>query len=136
MPDNNIEREIEDILNRLDKFVPEESVGSRMRRRTPGPLGNLIRALFAPLTRISLGQVMLAAMALVFVGFVARRAGPIGTWILLAGVILFLTAFALSLVTRGGAPTEKQWRGRSLELRGPSLADRLKAWFKSRRRPR
>ena len=136
MADNNIQREIEEILNRLDKFVPEESAASRIRRRSSGSFAVFVRAILAPLTRISLRQVMLTALLLVIVGFFARRVSPAATWLLVAGLILFLTAFALSFVSRSNGSTEKNWRGRTIELNGPSLAERLKAWFKSRRRPR
>ncbi len=136
MADNNIQREIEDILNRLDKFVPEESAASRIRRRSSGSLAVFIRSIFAPFTRISLRHVMLTALLLVFVGFFARRVSPVATWVLVAGLILFLTAFALSFVSRSSGSTEKNWRGRTIELNEPSLAERLKAWFNSGRRPR
>ncbi len=137
MPDDKIQREIEDILNRLDNFVPEESVASRMRRRSSGAAAGFGRALLAPLAGISLRQVMLTALILVVVGFLAMRIHPLfGRWVLVGGVILFLTSFALSFFSRGPAKTEKHWRGRPLELDEPSLGDRLRAWLQSRRRPR
>ncbi|MDZ4278463.1 MAG: hypothetical protein U1B78_04930 [Dehalococcoidia bacterium] len=136
MPDDKIQREIEDILSRLEDFVPEESATSRMRRRSSDAAGAFGRGMFAPLTRISLRHVMLTALALVVIGFLARGV-QFGQWMLIAGVILLLTSFALSFVSRGGGnQIEKRWRGQPMELNGPSLGERLRAWFQSRRRPR
>lgn len=138
MPDDKIQREIEDILNRLDEFVPEESAASRMRRRSSGVAMVIVRALLAPLAAISIRQVMLTALILIVVGFLGMRIHPIfGRWLLVGGIILFLTAFALSFVHRGSPPAvEKRWRGQPLELREPPLAERIRDWLKSLRRPR
>lgn len=137
MPDDKIRREIEDILSRLDAFVPEESVAGRMRRRSSDSAAAFGRAIIAPLARISLRQVMLTALALVVLGFLAMRVHPLfGRWVLVGGVILFLTSFALSFFSRGAARTERRWRGQPLELDEPSLGDRLRAWLQAKRRRR
>jgi hypothetical protein len=142
MPDDRsspdrIQREIEDILNRLDAFVPEESAARRARRRSSSAASSFVHALLSPLASISLRQVMLAAIILVFVGFVGMRVHPlIGRWVLVGGVILFLTSFALSFAGRGAPASERRWRGRPLELNGPGLGDRLRAWLHAKRRPR
>src|SRR3990170_5998974 len=119
MPDDKIQREIEDILSRLDAFVPEETVASRMRRRSSDAAAAFGRALIEPVARISLRQVMLTALILIIVGFFGIRVYPVfGRWVLIAGVILLLTSFALSFFSRGGpaAPTAQRWRGRPMEL--------------------
>ena len=140
MPDDKIKREIEDILNRLDEFVPEESAASRMRRRSSGVALAIVRALLAPLAAISIRQVMLTALVIIVIGFLGMRIHPIyGRWLLVGGIILFLTSFALSFVHRGSSPPEieKRWRGRPMELRAqPPLAERIRDWLKSLRRPR
>ena len=137
MPDDRIQREIEDILNRLDAFVPEESAARRMRRRSSGAAANFGRALIAPLMGISLRQVLLTALALIVLGFLGQRVHPLlGRWVLIAGVILLLSSFAFSFFSRGAAPAEKRWRGQPMELHGPSLGDRLRAWLQAKRRQR
>ena len=73
MADDKMKREIEDILNRLDSFVPEESAVSRMRRRSSGGAANFARALLGPLARISLSQVLLMSLALLIVAFFGRQ---------------------------------------------------------------
>jgi hypothetical protein len=137
-PSDRIQREIEDILNRLDTFVPEESVAGRMRRRSSNAAGAFARALLAPFANVSLRHVMLTALILVFVGFVGMRINPlIGRWVLIGGVILFLTSFALSFASRSAPPAaEKRWRGRPMYLRQPGLRSRLRAWLQAKRHPR
>ena len=136
MADDKMKREIEDILNRLDSFVPEESAVSRMRRRSSGGFANFVRALLGPLARISLGQVLLTSLALIIVAFFGRRVSPVFNWVMIAALLLFLTAFALSFFNRGPAKTEHRWRGRIVELDQPSLADRLRTWLQAKRRRR
>lgn len=138
MSDDKIKREIEDLLNRLDTFLPEESVKSRVRRRSSGTASSFFHALIEPLEHISLRQVMLTALLLIVVGFIAGKAYPeFGRWVLIGGVILLITSFALSFVGRSGAPAvEKRWRGQPMMLQPPSFGDRLRAWFRAKRRQR
>ena len=141
MPDDKIKREIEDILNKLDKFVPEESAAEKMRKRSSGVASSIVRAIFAPFTRISIQQVMLTALVIMVIGFLAMRVHPIyGRYVLIAGVILFMTSFGLSIFSRSNDPPQpagdKRWRGQPINLDGPSLPNRIKAWVKSLRRPR
>ncbi len=141
MPDDKIKREIEDILNKLDNFVPEESATEKARRRSSGAIASVLRTILAPFTRISIQQVMLTALVIMVVGFLAMRVHPIyGRYVLIAGVILFLTSFALSFFSRSSDPpqssSEKRWRGQPIDLDEPSLPNRIKAWLKSLRRPR
>ena len=136
MPDERIQREIEEILNRLDEFVPEQRATSRVRRSSDAATA-FGRAIMASLAGISLRQVMLTALALIVLGVLTMRAYPVGAWVLVAGVILFLTSFALSFFSRGSPPkVEKRWRGQPMELDEPSLGDRLRAWLQAKRRPR
>ena len=138
MPDDKIQREIEDILNRLDEFVPEESNVTRMRKRSSNAAGSFMSALLAPIANISLRHVMLAALILIIAGFIGMRVQPMfGRWLLVGGVILFLTTIALSLFHKPAPPKiEKRWRGQPLDLDEPTLGDRLRAWFQAKRRPR
>lgn len=138
MPDDKIQREIEDILNRLDEFVPEETAAGRMRRRSSGAAGAIFRALLAPLAAISIQSVMLTALVIIVAGFLGMRIHPIyGRWLLVGGVILFLTSFALSFLSRGSSPrVEQRWRGEPIDLSEPPLAQRIRDWIKARLRPR
>ena len=141
MSDDKIQREIEDILNRLDTFLPEESAASKVRRRSSNATAAFLRALIEPLARISLRQVMLTALVLIVGGFIAGKAYPdVGRWVLIGGLVLLFGSFAVSFLSRGGgAPAmEKRWRGERLVLGPegpPSLGDRLRTWLRAKRRP-
>ncbi len=138
MPEDKIQREIEDILNRLDTFLPEENVANKVRRRSSDAASSFFHALIEPLAHISLRQVLLTALVLIVAGFFAGKAYPaLGRWVLIGGVILLFTSFALSFFGRSSAPaTEKRWRGQPMSLQSPSLGDRLRAWFRAKRRQR
>ena len=135
MPDN-LEREVEEILRKLDKFVPEEGPLTRTRRRMGQAASDFLNAVLARLSRISLGQVMLVAVMLIVAAFLFGRGNPLlARWVIIGGFILFFTAFVLSL--RGGlSRDERRWRGRVIDLSQPSLANRLRDWLQRRNRDR
>ncbi len=136
MPEDRIQREIEDILSRLDD-LPAERKPIPMRRRQR-QAGSFVGGLLAPLAGLSIKHVMIGSLALIMIGFFLRGAYPdFGRWTLIAGVVLFITAIVLSAFNRGGpsAPQiEKRWRGQPMNLEEPTLGDRLRAWFNAKRR--
>ena len=139
MPDDDIEREIKEILDKLDDFVPEESVASRFGKRTAQRASDLQRAVVSRLARISLSQVMMTALAMILLAWLfGMRINPgVARWMLVAGIILLVVSFVASLRASRTVGDEKRWRGRVIDLSGPSLADRLRAWFRrGRGRPR
>lgn len=132
---DNIEREIEELLSQLDEFVPEESVARRMRRRSSNWAANLNQAITSRLARISLGQIMLAALALVLVALLFGRVNPLlARWVIIAGLILFFTSFILSLRLGRGRSVERRWRGQVIHLSRPSLIDQVRSWLRGRLR--
>jgi hypothetical protein len=135
MPEDKLQREIEDILNRLDDFVPEEGVTKRVRRRSSNAAAGFGRAFLGPLAGISLRQVMLTALALTLLSFLFMGTAPdFARWVLIAGLILFFTSFALSFFSRGSpAKAEtKYWRDRPIEIDQPTLGDRLRGWWQAK----
>ncbi len=133
MPDR-IEREIEDILRKIDDFVPDRT--RRAARRANQPLSAAHGWLAHRVSRISLNQVMMWALAVVVITFIFRFAIPGLGWVMLGSLIVLVTAFLLSLRgTKGtNASSTKRWRGQPMDLSGPSLPDRIKGWFKGRNR--
>jgi hypothetical protein len=129
---DRIEREIEEILKKIDKF-PEGSRQPKIRRPAGGrakPSGGGTRWLSA----VSMRKVMMWALVAVIVAFFLRGI-PGGYWLLIGAIIVFVTAFFLS--TRGGSVADgppKRWRGQPLDLSEPSWPDRVKAWIKGRKR--
>ena len=130
---DRIEREIEDILKKIDEFVPERP--RRVTRRAGQPFSAAQSWIARRLARISLHQVMMWSLFVVLISFFARGV-PGLTWVMIGALILFATAFLLS--RRGGAARgtygEKRWRGQPLDLSSEPLPDRLKAWIKGKRR--
>lgn len=132
---DRIEREIEEILKKIDKF-PEGSRQSKVRRPAGnGPARRSGSGASKWLSSVTMRKVMMWALVAVIVAFFLRGI-PGGYWLLIGAIIVFVTAFILS--TRGSAGgssmPEKRWRGQPLDLSEPAWPDRLKAWWKSRKR--
>jgi hypothetical protein len=133
---DKIEREVEEILRRLDKFVPEEGRLARTRRRFGQATSEFLHALAARFSRISLGHVMLVSLLLVVVAFFFRSSSPtLARWVIIGGLIFFLSSFVLSLLG-GRSRYERRWRGRVIDLSEPGLGGRLRNWFQRRGRGR
>lgn len=145
MPEHDrLEREIEEILDKIEEFPDSESRAKRARKRAAAraslPVSHWRQALAHQASRINVSQLMLLSFLLILFAFFFRGRllpGALSTWILYAGVILFVSAFAVSIFGRRRAParTQQRWRGRTIEYRTrPSTADRLRRWFGGRTR--
>jgi hypothetical protein len=141
---DRIEREIEEILKKIDDFVPEKPRSVRKRpadkpvpafnpqpRQTASPRSS---GTGGSLARISLNQVMGWSLIAVLVAFFLPIPGS--GWVILAALLVFGVAFLLSRMGGGSSSrgVEKRWRGEPMDLRGPSFAERLRDWIKGRRR--
>jgi hypothetical protein len=131
---DRIEREIEDILKKIDDLPAKGRKPRQVRRVNRGPVSNAQGWLGRSLARVSLNQVMAWALVVIIAAFFLR-ALPFATWLMIGALIVLATAFIFSLRGGGGGSRgpEKRWRGEVLDLRGPSLGDRIKAIFKGRR---
>jgi hypothetical protein len=128
---DRIEREIEEILRKLDNFVPDRARRPARRIRQPFVAA---QSWFAHrLARISLNQVMMWALIVVLVTFFLRGI-PGASWIMIGALIVLVTAFLMSRLGGSRPTTQKRWRGEPIDLSGPSWPDRIKAWLKGRRR--
>lgn len=149
MAKNNdrLEREINEILGKIEQFPDAESRAKRGRRRNfnrvTSRIADIQRGVARRLGTVSVSQLMLASFLLVLFAFFFRGRGippTVSSWILLAGVILFISTFAVMLFgprSRGGGTMEQRWRGRTIEYRsGPSFPERLRHWWSSRTRRR
>jgi len=139
---DRLEREIEEILDKIEKFPAPETRRARARRRVLRRIGGAIaerqRAVMRGLSRVSIGQVMLVAFLLILGSFFFRRFNAVlMQWALYAGIVLFISSFAILTFSRrgGGGTVQGQWRGREVRYRpgGPSLALRLRRWLAARR---
>ena len=128
---DRIEREIEEILKKIDD-LPERRKAKAVRK-APSPSAG--PSSLHVLSRINMRKVMMWSLFAILVSALLFRAIPIGGFLLIGAIIVFVTAFILS--TRGGptsSPSEKRWRGQPLDLSEPSWPNRLKAWWKGRGR--
>ena len=136
---NRLEREIEEILGKIEQFPEPDSRRQRARQRVLREIGAAIsarqRAVARELARISLSQVMLASFLMILGSFFFRRMSPLAMdWVMVAGIILFVSSFAILMFSRrGGSTVEQNWRGRTIRYQtGPALSQRLRRWWDSR----
>jgi hypothetical protein len=144
---DKVTREIEELLEQLDNFVPEERLASKIRTKrkrqrdeSRGP--SWFDGVRARISRVTLGQLMLTGLALMLISYFFR--GPLGSlagWMTIAGLLMTVAAFVLSVMGGGARSTigtsrvQQRWRGQTIEYGSqPSAFDRVKAWFRRRGR--
>ncbi len=141
---DRLEREIEEILGKIEQFPAPETRRARTRRRWVRRFGAAVserqRVVMRELSRISISQVMLVSFLMILGSFFFRDFSPlIMEWVLYAGVLLFISSFAIMMFTRGSARSvEGRWRGRQVTYRysRPTIVTRLQRWWASHRRTR
>lgn len=144
---DRLEREIEEILGKIEQFPDAESRAKRSRRRNTNRvtarLSEVQRGIARRMGGISVSQLMLASFLVILFAFFFRGRGlpsAAAYWLLVAGVILFVSTFAVMIFTprtRGGPTVEQRWRGRTIQYEaGPSLSARLRHWWSTRARHR
>ncbi len=137
---DRLEREIEEILGKIEEFPSASQRRARQRQRTMNQLGASIsarqRGVLAWLSGIDMSQVMLLSFFLILGSFFLRGISPlIMQWVLYAGVVLFISAFAMMVFGRRGGPRGAQyWRGKPIQYRQSSVGDLFRRWFGSRGR--
>jgi len=131
MPDE-LEREIEEILSKIEKF-PKESAFGRLRRRWAKRFRRWRGSLALRLPRISLGHVMAASVLLIILAY-AFRSSAFGRYAFAVGLVLLFSAIAVSFFTARRPKQETRWRGQVVDLSEPSLADKVRGWLSGRRR--
>jgi hypothetical protein len=128
-PPDRMEREIEELLEKIEDFPSASERRARARRKATGRLGGAMagqqRALLARVSRIDMSQVMLLSFLLILGSLFLRRFSPLLTqWVLYAGIALFIAAFTMLVFGRkggGSGGSAGYWRGRQIEYRQPSL---------------
>lgn len=113
---DRVEREIEDILRKIDDF-PSEAARIRARRRREARSVPLTRTFGDRIRRINAPQLLLTGIAIVLISYfvvsnASETAGRIG---IIAGLILFFSAFVLSFRTGPRTRPERRWRGRVID---------------------
>jgi hypothetical protein len=145
---DKVQREIEELLEKLDNFVPEERLATKIKnRRTEkrrsertGP--TIWEQFTARFSRVTLGQIMIAGIICLAVAFLFD--GPLGgwaRWLTILGIVLTAGAFIMSVVRGGGSSSrpvtgrvQRRWRGEVIEYGEPSTIDRVRGWFRRKGR--
>ena len=131
MPDR-IQQEIEELLARLEQFPPRRPLWQRLTNPVVRAFGGLRQAVGSiHLPRISAGHLLLLAITVIVVGYLAIETKDIARWVIAGGIVLFIVAFVLSLrrSAGGGRPPEKYWRDRPLDLRSRPQGDSTRSWW-------
>ena len=136
---DRLEREIEEILGKIERFPEADSRRTHVQQRVLRQIGTAIsarqRAVARELARISLSQVMLVSFLMILGAFFFRKMSPLAMdWLMYAGIILFVSSFAILMFgRRGGGTVRQNWRGRPVRYQtGPTLSQHLRRWWNSR----
>ena len=114
---DRIQQEVDELLANIEKFPPPRS----LRRRISDLVSAPFRAVSRRLTglsrpRISAGHVLLAAIIVIVIAYVAGGTSDVWRWVIVGGVALFIAAFVMSLRRHSKPPAERYWRDRPLDL--------------------
>ena len=142
MPDepDRLEREIQEILDKIEQLPtpPRRRRASGLRRslrRIGDGVSAWQRTVAQELSRVSLSHLVLLSFLLILGAFFIRGIGPIGTWIMIAGLALLVTSLALMMFGSGSARARtQQWRGRTIAYSREPFAQRIRRWFSNRSR--
>ena len=132
---DQLQREIEEILSKLDDFIPEQKATSRIRKRWGEKVSGLRQRLggvSARVSRVSAGHLMIASLVLIFIAF-AFRSSAVSQYSMIAGLSLLGLTIVFSFLSNRRLRAEKRWRGEIVDLSEPGLLDRLQDWLKKRR---
>jgi len=137
---DRIEREIEEILAKLDQdgpLAPEKKpvsiMSARTRKKTTPPRVQRLRP--NPLANINPTMFLFLGAVLVVGGLILSNVWAPLIWVSFAGVVIFLGAFVSSFF-RGPRPSSRPrgvyWRDRYIEYEpaSPGIWDRLRRWFR------
>jgi hypothetical protein len=114
---DRIQQEVDELLAKLEKFPPKRPLSRRIGDALSAPFRAVGRGFSGlRLPRISAGHVLLAAIIVIVVAYVAGGTSDIWRWIILAGILLFIAAFVMSLRRHSRPPSQQYWRDRPLDL--------------------
>jgi hypothetical protein len=122
---DRIQREVDELLTKLEQFPPKRPLSRRIGDAISAPF-RAIAGIRLP--RINPGHILLVAITIIVVAWLAGGSSSLWTWIIVLGIFLFIFAFVLSLRRQSRPPTQKYWRDRPMDLDdkggGKSLWDR------------
>ncbi len=127
-------KEIEEILKRAEEVMPQDRTGAQKNEsRASGGSPSLLRRLSRGRgLKISAGKLMLGSLGLLLLALIMSVivGGGIVVPLVVAGLVLFVVAYALFFVRSGSSSYhEKRWRGRVIED-SPPIWHRFKRWLR------
>lgn len=130
---DRLEREIEEILRKLDSSSSRRSPGTSLRSMLQRWHVGFRRRL--GWLRITPTSVMVMSLVLfglsVFLGVALRQ---LAFYIALLAIVLFFTAVVMSARQGGRTSEERRWRGRLVDLPGDNPWSALQDWWLRQRR--
>lgn len=133
---NRYEREIEEILNRMEESEPRKGLGDRIRpfRRRPARPARDLPSIHLPLLEMLLLIAIFLFLVAAGLAFYDGEPTPLSGWIGLAGLISFVVALVTGWRERFRPSTPPKWREDALGptpiRRGPlaALAAQIRIW--------
>ena len=114
---DRIQKEVDELLAKIEKFPPPRPLRRRISDTASAPFRALSRGLSGlSLPRISAGHVLLAAIIVIVIAYVAGGTSDVWRWVIVGGVALFIAAFVMSLRRHSKPPAERYWRDRPIDL--------------------
>lgn len=142
-PPDRLEREINEILEKIDRFPSPEERRARAAKKTFRNAGDSVsggmHGVVREVSHVSMSQVMLLAFLLILGSFFFRSLLPfVWPWVMYAGLVLFITSFAIMAFGGGRGPVPSRepryWRGRQVSYDADSLSQRIRRWWGRQRR--
>lgn len=118
---DKIQREVEDLLAKLDKFPPPKPWLVRLWESIADMFYGIYDLIAGiPFPRLSAGHILLGLLLIGFALY-AILSGGFMRWIIIGSVFIFVAAFAVSLSRKTSGPSQqKYWRNKPIDLGGQS----------------
>ncbi|MCC7103763.1 MAG: hypothetical protein IT307_01355 [Chloroflexi bacterium] len=129
------EREIDELLSRLEGRPRKEPLSRRIGRRVRPYSSGFQSGLRAFLRRPPSEQFMIAALVMVIAAVILGYFAPrIAGYVSALSILCFVVALGLSIAGRRSPGYQKKWRGKIVDYpAGPSIWNSLRKWFRRRR---
>jgi hypothetical protein len=114
---NRIQREVEELLDKLEKFPPKRPLSARIGGALTAPFRAVLDFVSGITPRVTAGHVLLAGLAIIVIAYVLGGTQDIWRWVIVLGFVIFIGAFLSSLRRQSSGPKEKYWRDKPLDLR-------------------
>lgn len=134
------EKEIAEILERMERNGPKRSMGDRFRRWRSRKTREARQGVSGVTARWSPGRLMVIGLILLVGALLfARLLGPATPWIAIGGLLLLIAGYVTALSQTAGRGQQAHWRGRPVSyyrtpvaLSWNDLLRRWRSWWRAR----